>query len=348
MDAMKPRAFSLALTLLLALAGTCAAASAQVLPRIDPPADAKQEPAAVRKAELVSRSFQVGETERWALVHTPESAIRRDGLAPEALAAAKGAPLVFVFHGHGGTARQIARRAPVHRSWPEAVVVYPQGLRTPGALTDPEGKRFGWQGDADAQDGRDLAFVDVMIEQLGEELVLDPRRLHATGHSNGGGFTYLLWAERGREFASFAPSAAAATKTLRQAELAPRPVLHFGSPDDPLVRWSWQQRTLDGLKRLFDCGAGEPWPAVDGVVRFPSPSGADVFLLEHEGGHRMWPELAEVAVAFFQAHPLPADSGAEILDGGPGGDEQAEERQREESEHSGGLPAEGLRRRRAG
>ena len=318
-------------------------------PAQDPPLAAIPDPAVgAQSPRPVVRSFPVGELERHALVHLPLGAIRREGLSPEELVTAPAAPLVLVFHGHGGTARQIARRAPVHERWPEAVVVYPQGLRTPGSLTDPEGKRFGWQKDADDQDGRDLAFVDVILDTLSRELVLDPRRLHATGHSNGGGFSYLLWAERGERFASFAPSAAAATKSLREAELAPRPVLHFGSEDDPLVRWAWQERTLDGLKRLFDCGEGEPWPAVDGVVRFPSPSGADVFLLQHAGGHRMWPELAEVAVAFFQAHPLPADSGAEVLDGGPGGDEQAEEREREEGEHPGGQPADGLRRRRAG
>src|SRR3954463_16655111 len=54
-------------------------------------------------------------------------------------------PLVFGFHGHGGTMQNAARSFRIHELWDEAVVVYPQGLPTPGRLTDPEGKKAGWQ-----------------------------------------------------------------------------------------------------------------------------------------------------------------------------------------------------------
>ena len=54
-------------------------------------------------------------------------------------------PVVFAFHGHGGTMRHAAATFGYHKVWPEAVVVYMQGLPTPGAITDPEGKRPGWQ-----------------------------------------------------------------------------------------------------------------------------------------------------------------------------------------------------------
>src|SRR6478672_3764464 len=50
-------------------------------------------------------------------------------------------PLVFDFHGHGGKDRHAARSHRLHEAWPEAVVVYMQGLNTPGKLTDPEGKK---------------------------------------------------------------------------------------------------------------------------------------------------------------------------------------------------------------
>lgn len=51
------------------------------------------------------------------------------------------APLVFGFHGHGGSMRNAARSFRLHDVWPEAFVVYMQGLNTPGKLTDPEGKK---------------------------------------------------------------------------------------------------------------------------------------------------------------------------------------------------------------
>src|SRR5690348_11368207 len=36
-------------------------------------------------------------------------------------------PVVFAFHGHGGTAEKFARTLKLHEVWPEAIVVYPQG-----------------------------------------------------------------------------------------------------------------------------------------------------------------------------------------------------------------------------
>jgi hypothetical protein len=47
------------------------------------------------------------------------------------------APLVFDFHGHGGTAKNAAKAHHIHTEWPEAFVVHMQGLNTPGKLTDP-------------------------------------------------------------------------------------------------------------------------------------------------------------------------------------------------------------------
>src|SRR5262245_16191770 len=75
-------------------------------------------------------------------------------------------PLVFVFHGHGGTSPQAARKFRVHELWPEALVVYPQGLPTPGQLTDPEGKKSGWQRTPGDQGDRDLKLFDTILKDL--------------------------------------------------------------------------------------------------------------------------------------------------------------------------------------
>ena len=68
-----------------------------------------------------------------------------DGVTREALVYSpskksdNGPPLVFAFHGHGGRMQGAARMFGFHDLWPEAVVVYPQGLRSakvsPGAGT---------------------------------------------------------------------------------------------------------------------------------------------------------------------------------------------------------------------
>ena len=43
-------------------------------------------------------------------------------------------PVVFAFHGHGGTMKFAATKFAYHKHWPEAIAVYMQGLKTPGTL----------------------------------------------------------------------------------------------------------------------------------------------------------------------------------------------------------------------
>jgi len=91
-----------------------------------------------------------------------------DGLEREALVAipkAKSevpAPLVFVLHGRNNYVDGTLKFFSLHPLWPEAVVVYPQGL----VLSSPAPKRAdgksksgtGWQVLTDQEGGRDLKF----------------------------------------------------------------------------------------------------------------------------------------------------------------------------------------------
>jgi len=229
-----------------------------------------------------------------------------DGVAREGLvcvpatAREKPTPVVFGFHGHGGSMRNAARSFSYHTLWPEAVVVYLQGLNTPGRLTDPEGKKPGWQHGAGAQGDRDLKFFDAVLADLRRELKIDDKRIYATGHSNGGGFTYLLWAMRGETFAAVAPSGSAAGGLA--GKLQPKPVLHVAGEKDPLVKFEWQQRTIAAILKLNECGPGQSW----------SPSGqwhdskvaAPVVVWTHPGGHEFPPAARSAIVKFFRLHAL--------------------------------------------
>ncbi|MBI5380719.1 MAG: dienelactone hydrolase family protein [Opitutae bacterium] len=237
----------------------------------------------------VRREWVVGGVTREALVYAP------------ARAKTELTPVVFVFHGHGGSMQNVVRSFALHTLWPEAIVVYPQGLATPGQLTDPEGKKAGWQSTVGAQDDRDLKFFDAMLAGLGADFRVDPKRLYATGHSNGGGFTYLLWATRGKKFAAFAPSAAVAARQL--AQLRPKPVLHLAGENDTLVKFSWQQMTIEALRKLNQCGAGEPWEKAGTL--YPSKLGAPVVTFIHPGGHMFPAAGPALIVKFFQQHALP-------------------------------------------
>ena len=244
--------------------------------------------------------LQVDGVERAALVRIPEGARATEDEAGEP------APVVFAFHGHGGRAPGFARRFGLHREWPEAIVVYPQGLPTPSRLVDPDGRRPGWQNVAGTQGDRDLALFDALLARLQEEAAVDPDRIHVTGHSNGGGFTYLLLEERAGVLASVSPSASGKGRRVGQTAAAGVAVLHAGSPDDELVKWAWQENALRSLREARGCGEAEPWARDERVVRFPAEEGADVLLFEHGGGHRHHPDHARLAARFFQDHPRPA------------------------------------------
>jgi polyhydroxybutyrate depolymerase len=231
-----------------------------------------------------------------------------DGVSREALvyvpAAAKTTPcpVVFAFHGHGGTMNYAAAKFAYQKHWPEAIAVYMQGLNTPGALTDREGKKPGWQKTFGDQQDRDLKFFDAVLATLKRDYRVDEKRVYATGHSNGGAFTYLLWAARGDAFAAVAPCAAAA-KTEFKRHLKPKPVLHMAGENDPLVRFAWQQRTIDELRKLNGCGDGTPWG--EHCTLYPSKVGTPVVTYIHHGGHAMPAEVPPVIVRFFKEHAKP-------------------------------------------
>lgn len=234
--------------------------------------------------ELRRRTWEVSGVEREAMAWLPGGT------------SAGPRPVVFVFHGHGGTMRSAARSFGIHELWPEANVVYLQGLNTPGRLTDPEGRKAGWQHSAGDQGDRDLKLFDAVLASLRRENVVDDQRIYATGHSNGGGFTYLLWRERGGELAAVAPSAAAVVGN--RGPVRPLPALHVAGERDPLVKYGWQQATLSAVLKLNQAGPGHPWEAPG--TWHDSSIGAPTVVLTHPGGHEFHPPARAAIVAFFR------------------------------------------------
>ena len=207
--------------------------------------------AGCRCRQPTRKQWKVDGVSREALVYAPSSA----KTAPS--------PVVFAFHGHGGTMKQAATKFAYHKHWPEAIVVYMQGLNTPGRSPTRKGKSPAGRRPFGDQNDRDLKFFDAVLATLKKDYKVDEKRIYATGHSNGGGFTYLLWAARGDVLAAVAPCAAAALiGKLRpricpppgplgrkgqevMKNLKPKPVLHMAGENDPLVRFAWQQRTIE-------------------------------------------------------------------------------------------------------
>lgn len=225
--------------------------------------------------------------------------VARSGLvyAP-ASAREKPAPVVFVFHGHGGSAMQIGRSIPMYRLWPEAISVYLQGLNTPGQLTDPEGKKPGWQHGAGAEGDRDLKLFDAVMAHLKEHYKVDAKRVFSTGHSNGGGFTYLLWQTRPHVLCAVAPSAAASIR-LKDTPFKPKPCMHIAGRQDPLVKYAWQEQAMAKVKEINRCEVeGKPW--AKNCTLYPSKVDAPFVAFIHPGTHRFPVEAPALITKFFK------------------------------------------------
>lgn len=233
-----------------------------------------------------------------------------DGVEREALVIAPAktsadpAPVVLVFHGHGGTMASAAGQGfPKH--WPEAYIVCPQGLPTVTG-NDPAGTRSGWQPKSGDNQDRDLKFVDAVLKTLKDKHKVDPKRVYATGHSNGGGFTYLLWVAGGAEFAAFAPSAAGGGAARGGDAPKPKPVLHVAGETDATVAFENQRRTMDRVKKLNGCDPdGKPWAKAGDLVgtQYVSKAGAPFVAVIHPGGHKYPAEAPGLIVKFFKEHP---------------------------------------------
>lgn len=67
--------------------------------------------------------------------------------------------------------------------WPEAIVVYMQGLLT-RIYVDPLGFHSGWQQEPGQFNDRDLKFFDVVLSAVRMMFPVNEDRIYATGFSN--------------------------------------------------------------------------------------------------------------------------------------------------------------------
>jgi len=271
---------------------------------------------------------------------------RRRALAcvPAAAPPPAGWPLVLAFHG-GQTHPEMMRRfsgLDAFAAAGRAVVVYPAGTGSREDILTWNGGNCCGQALVDQVD--DVGFARELVADVAGRLPVDPRRIHATGMSNGAMMAYRLAAEMADRIASIAPVAG----PLALASVAPSrpvPVLHFhGTLDQftPLeggvgrrsVTRVAHRPVLDGLLdwvRADGCPPEprrEPVPCTDDgitIERFtwgPGRDDSEVVFYRLEGGGHTWPgrtpdsfflgpsalslDANELIWKFFDRHPLPA------------------------------------------
>jgi polyhydroxybutyrate depolymerase len=240
-------------------------------------------------AEPERMTWDVAGTKREALVYPPTPSPTSNS-----------APLVFVFHGHGGAPKNIARSMHLQDIWPEAIVVYPAGLPTVTKI-DPKGEKAGWQRAPGDYGDRDLKFFDAALASLRKKFTVDDHRIYAAGFSNGSLFTFLLMSQRPKEISAFAACAGPPSSgvTLR----TPKPVFIIAGEKDPIVPISLQHLSITQARQLNGTGKASEGK-VDGLTLYESDKGTPVQTLIHPGGHQIPPEAPKLIVEFFRASQL--------------------------------------------
>jgi polyhydroxybutyrate depolymerase len=153
---------------------------------------------------------------------------------PADLPAGEAVPLVMVFHGGGGTAWGTERLTGFSGMADRGhfIVVYPEGIER------------SWNDGRDTTVSRahrdnidDVHFVAVMIDAISKEHRIDPKRIYATGISNGAIFSHYLAANLADRIAAIAPvvGGIADPFAARFDPAQPVSVLMFQGTDDPLV-----------------------------------------------------------------------------------------------------------------
>jgi polyhydroxybutyrate depolymerase len=229
--------------------------------------------------------------------------VQRDALVfpPSKHAATDKSPLLFAFHWHGGSMEEAAEGMRFQSLWPEAIVVYMQGMPTK-IYVDPVGLERGWQFEPGHDGDRDLKFFDAVLTTMRAKFPVDDRRIYSTGFSNGGIFTYVLWGARGNIFAAFAVVAARLFPNIHLSE--PKPILHIAGQADVVVPFKDQLQTIK-VARDLNGSSEKGKPCGEGCLTYESSKGAPVVTYIHSGGHVYPPHASAMIVNFLKGYAIP-------------------------------------------
>lgn len=177
-------------------------------------------------AHLVKKTIEVGDLEREYYVFVPKTLAKNEKV-----------PLVFVFHGGGGTALRMDRFTKFSdlAEKEKFIVVYPQGIQNhwnDGRIVDVT------ENNGKAVD--DVAFVKVMLDSLVTDYRIDEKRIFSTGLSNGGFFSNLLAVELSEKFAAIAPVIGGISEPLAKKFNPKKPISVFilQGTEDKLVPYN--------------------------------------------------------------------------------------------------------------
>lgn len=204
-----------------------------------------------------TQTIQVGSTMRTYLLHIPASYTGKTSV-----------PLVVDFHpflnflpGDPG-AYQKANSGYEQLSDQEGfIVAWPEGIDSAWNMPNPQGVATCCTEDHTVDD---VGFAKALVAKMKQDACVDPKRVYATGYSNGGGITQILACQAADIFAAVAPAsfdlitqAAPCTPSRPITEIAFRglndPVVPYagGTPPAPPSSYTLTPVTFLGAEGTF-------------------------------------------------------------------------------------------------
>ena len=208
--------------------------------------------------------------------------------------------LVLVFHGAGPGAQRFAdySRFSTVADREGFLVVYPQGL----------GERPAWN---PSPGSGDIQFVRDLIDHLQRRCNVNPGRIYATGHSNGGGMVHRLACDLADRIAAIGP-VSGAYPSGQCSPSRPVPVFAIHGIADPIVPYEGIPDWASTWAARNGCDP-EPAEVIHNVLIGEQQwkncrDGADVILytiqdLGHDWTHDLI-NFGQTLWDFFEQHPL--------------------------------------------
>jgi polyhydroxybutyrate depolymerase len=208
---------------------------------------------------------------------------------------------VLVFHGAGIGAERFVNysRFSAVADREGFLVVYPQG----------SGEKPVWN---PAPGSQDVPFVRDLIDHLQRRCHVDPERIYASGHSNGGAMADRLACEMADRIAAIGTISGAYSRSSNCSPARPVPVFAIHGTQDPIVPYQGIPEWASAWAQRNGCET-EPVEIPHNVLIHEQKwtncrAGADVILYTIEGlGHDWTHDLIDMGQAiwdFFEAHPF--------------------------------------------
>ena len=270
----------------------------------------------------LQRSLVSDGIERSYSLHLPPGSASRPRVA-----------LVVVLHGGGGNAETAARQTRFSAEADRAgfIVAYPNGTAAAGARGTA--RHLTWNAGgccayAMAHGIDDVAFIRAMVAAIAAEHGIDPRRVYATGMSNGAMMAYRLACEASDVFAAVG-IVSGVVVSAPCAPAQPVAVIHIhGSADEnvPLAggvgRKSLTRTVYPPVAqsialwvRADGCSAqsaeAQPAPGISEALYQGCRAGTAVSFYQIAGGGHSWP--GGERMAFFLDPPSPAMSATPVI-----------------------------------